>query len=75
MFLGRIDKNESISLVVKLNVPIEVGNEFANSSGEVDWIFTVEDAHYGEAVETGDKSNVIASFIGSGVFLYKKATL
>lgn len=42
VLLGTFKKNASATLTVKLNVPIELGNEYANRMGEVDWIFTVE---------------------------------
>lgn len=42
VLLGTFKKNASATLTVKLNVPIELGNKYANRMGEVDWIFTVE---------------------------------
>ena len=42
VLLGTLKKNASATLTVKLNVPIELGSEYANRMGEVDWIFTVE---------------------------------
>ena len=41
VLLGTFKKNASATLTVKLNVPIELGNKYANRMGEVDWIFTV----------------------------------
>lgn len=40
--LGSYRKGESGKLVVNVTVPIELGNEYANRAGEVDWIFTLE---------------------------------
>ena len=41
-FLGTYRTGEKATLKVELNVPIELGNEYANRVGEVDWIFHVE---------------------------------
>ena len=41
-FLGTYHSGEKATLKVELNVPIELGNEYANRVGEVDWIFHVE---------------------------------
>ena len=42
VYLGSFRNKGSIKLRVELEVPITLGNEFANDIGEVDWIFTVE---------------------------------
>lgn len=42
VLLGTVAKNGKLTLTVELEVPIELGNEYANRVGEVDWIFTVE---------------------------------
>jgi len=42
VLLGDVAKGESIVLTVELDVPIELGNEYAYRVGEVDWLFTVE---------------------------------
>lgn len=42
VYLGSFRNKGSIKLRVELVVPIEMGNEFANDIGEVDWVFTVE---------------------------------
>lgn len=46
VLLGTLNKNESMSFDVTLEVPIEMGNEYAIRSGEVDWIFTIEAFDY-----------------------------
>lgn len=43
VLLGSFRRGVSADLIVKLNVPIEMGNEYANRVGEVDWVFTVEE--------------------------------
>ena len=40
--LGTFRTGESATLKVELSVPIELGNEYANRVGEVDWVFHVE---------------------------------
>ena len=42
IFLGKLSKNKSVTLNVTLDVPFEMGNEFAYCIGEVDWIFLIE---------------------------------
>ena len=40
--LGTFRTGETVTLKVELSVPSELGNEYANRVGEVDWIFHVE---------------------------------
>lgn len=40
--LGTIRHGESVKLTVELDVPILLGNDYANRVGEVDWIFLAE---------------------------------
>lgn len=42
VYLGTLRRNKSMTLTVELDVPITLGNEYANRVGEVDWEFTVE---------------------------------
>lgn len=42
VFLGTFRTGETTTLKVELTVPVELGNEFANRVGEVDWVFHVE---------------------------------
>lgn len=42
VYLGTLRKGESAKLDVQLTVPIEMGNEYADRIGEVDWVFVVE---------------------------------
>lgn len=43
VLLGEFATGESKTLEVVLNVPLEMGNDYANREGEVDWVFYVEE--------------------------------
>lgn len=58
VYLGSLEKNENLKLTVELDVPIELGNEYANRVGEVDWVFTVEGFNYSDSPKTGDEFNM-----------------
>ena len=57
VLLGAFPGNSYTKLVVELSVPIELGNEYANRVGEVDWVFTAEEVT--KTVQTGDDSDLI----------------
>lgn len=57
VLLGAFPGKSYTKLVVELSVPIELGNEYANRVGEVDWIFTAEEVT--KTVQTGDDSDLI----------------
>jgi hypothetical protein len=40
--LGEFESGAEVELVVKLEVPIEMGNEFQNAIGALDWHFKVQ---------------------------------
>lgn len=42
LIADRLKKGDSVALEVNLYVPIELGNEYANRVGEVDWKFIIE---------------------------------
>ena len=44
--LGDIANGETLTLNLELEVPIELGNEYANRAGEVDWVFLAEGISY-----------------------------
>lgn len=46
VLLARLAHGASVELTVELSVPIEMGNEYANRVGEVDWVFTAEERNY-----------------------------
>ena len=51
VYLGTLKKGESIDLIVTLSVPADLGNEYANRSGEVDWVFTVEELNEDASID------------------------
>lgn len=58
VLLGSFKNGESTELTVELSVPIELGNEYANRVGEVDWVFVAEELN-DPTPATGDGANVI----------------
>lgn len=42
VFLGKFENGEEAAITVKLTVPIEMGSEYMDRIGEVDWVFTAE---------------------------------
>jgi len=43
VYLGSLGYNQSLELNVELAVDIEMGNEYADRIGEVDWVFVIEE--------------------------------
>lgn len=43
VYLGALRYNGSVTLNVKLEVPIELDNRYADRIGEVDWVFVIEE--------------------------------
>lgn len=46
VLLGTLSTGESLNLKVELDVPMELGNEYAKRVGEVDWVFLAECIEY-----------------------------
>ncbi len=42
VYLGELRWDQKLNLEVELTVPMELGNEYMDRIGEVDWVFTVE---------------------------------
>ena len=57
VYLGSIRKKNSKTLNVQLSVDIEMGNEFADHIGEVDWVFVIEERNdpSGDGGSSGSK--------------------
>ena len=72
VYLGTLRRFRSMTLNVELEVPIELGNEYANRVGEVDWEFTFEayDDPAGTSPKTGDYIMIAVAIMAvSGIAL------
>ncbi len=54
IYLGKYNSGEQTTLRVELDVPSELGNEYANKAGEVDWLFILEAFNSPNAPEIDD---------------------
>ena len=50
ILIGEIACGETVKLDISLSMPLDVGNEYSNRIGEVDWVFTVEQVEEGSQV-------------------------
>lgn len=58
VLLANVPRGRSVTLTVVLGVPSDLGNEYANRVGEVDWVFTAEELDPQGNPKTGDTSNL-----------------
>jgi len=65
VYLGTLQRNESLSLDVELRVPVEMGNEYQNRAGEVDWVFVVEGF-------TGETPPIVPGIVTTSVTVQKQ---
>lgn len=79
VLLGRFPSGGSTELKVVLEVPAELGNDFADRAGEVVWVFTAEEIPPAVGPQTGDKTPVVllvtlllASLLGMAVLLMRR---
>lgn len=79
VYLGTVYSGGEILLNVTLHVPAELGNEFQDSVGYIDWQFKVEELPVEpddpELPPTGDNSNLITYVIFGAVSLTAFAVL
>jgi len=57
--LGTFKYGAKVTLDVSLEVPIEMGNEFQNAVGELQWEFRVEEYPIKEGPQTGDETPLV----------------
>ncbi len=60
--IAGLSYGKEAELTAKLTVPSDLGNEFANRAGEVDWVFEIEEFFY-NTPQTGDHTNPIPAII------------
>lgn len=58
VYLGSLNKGKSMTLDVTLEVPLTMGNEFADRIGEVDWVVVISEFDYEDA-KTGDETLIL----------------
>lgn len=46
VYLGDLANGQTLNVKVELSVPTDLGNEYANRAGEVDWMFLAEGIQY-----------------------------
>ena len=53
VYVGKVNRNRSMNLTVKLLVPAGLGNEYALRVGEVDWVFYADIIEGKNLIQTG----------------------
>lgn len=66
--LGTLRKGQSVTLQVELDVPIDLGNQYANRVGEVDWVFRGEE-NTDDLIQTGQLRWPVPVLGGLGLLL------
>ena len=69
VYLGTVRRGRSALMDMVLEVPAELGNEYANRAGEVDWIFTAEEFDDPPLIQTGQLNWPVPVLGGAGAVL------
>ena len=79
VLLGQFPSGGSTALKVVLEVPAELGNDFADRAGEVVWVFSAEEIPPAVGPQTGDKTPIVllvtlllVSLLGMAVLLTRR---
>lgn len=72
VYLGTVYSSGEITLDLELNVPIEMGNEFQDAIGYLNWTFKIEEfpVELTDPPKTGDSKNLPFWLISCGVSLF-----
>lgn len=73
IYLGALRRNQSAQLNLELEVPVTLGNAYANRVGEVDWIFSAEifsDPGKTDIPKTGDMIFAAVMIMGISGLLF-----
>ena len=62
--------SKTVKVTATLEVPLTMGNEFADCFGEVDWMFLAEEIQSTDSPRTGDTSHII---LYAGILLFSAA--
>lgn len=67
VYLGSFRKGKTTELKVELDVPVEMGNDYANRVGEVDWTFKAEGYKDSKLIQTGQLDWPVPVLGGLGI--------
>jgi len=69
VYLGTIRRNREAELTVNLQVPIGMGNDYAERVGEIDWVFTADTFNDPPLIQTGQLNWPIPVLFGTGLVM------
>ena len=79
VLLGTFEKDGTLNVTAKLDIPVEAGNEIQGLTGQIDWVFTAEVIPDPVVPDTGDNSKMmlygalmLASVLGAIFFIARK---
>ena len=77
VYLGKLNRNKSVKLYLTLEVPIDMGNDYALRVGEVDWVFSAEIIEGDSLIQTGQLNWPIPVLgtLGAALILFGVVTM